>query len=78
MSRIKNDVQKQNAIKREYYTQVLLLANKVDPRITAELGLQLVPIKSPRALSKPGLARELGPVNLKQPYDSIQLVDRIL
>jgi hypothetical protein len=78
LSRIEDDVQRQNAVKREHRTQVLLPAIKVDPRITAELGLQLAPIKSSRALPKPGLARELGPVNLKQPYNSIQLVDRIL
>ncbi len=39
LSRIKDDVQRQNAVKREHCTQVLLLAIKVDPRITAELGL---------------------------------------
>ncbi len=50
--------------------------NKIDSRILEEQ--QLAPIKSFRALPKPGLARELGPVDLKQPYDSIQLVDRIL
>ncbi len=37
LSRREDDVQRQNATKKEYCTQVLLPANKVDPRILKEL-----------------------------------------
>jgi hypothetical protein len=55
-------------MKKEYCTQVLLPANKVDPRILKEL--QLAPIKTQEPPSEP--------VALEQAYDSIRLIDRIL
>jgi hypothetical protein len=51
-------------MKKEYYTQVLLPTNKVDPRILKEL--QLAPIEI------------LEPIVLEQAYDSIRLIDCIL
>ncbi len=51
-------------MKKEYYIQVLLPTNKVDPRILKEL--QLVPIKV------------LEPIVLEQAYNSIRLIDYIL
>ncbi len=60
-------------MKKEYYTQVLLPTNKVDPYILKEL--QLAPIKTQEPPLEP-VAPEL--VVLKQAYYSIRLIDRIL
>jgi transposase InsO family protein len=78
LSRIEDDVQRQNTVKREHRTQVLLPADKVDSRIIKELELQLAPITSPEALTEPGSTKETGPTDPKLSYDSLQLVDRIL
>jgi hypothetical protein len=68
LSRREDDVQRQNATKKEYRTQVLLPADKVDPRILEEL--QLAPIGTQEPPSEP--------VAPEQAYDSIRLIDRIL
>ncbi len=60
-------------MKKEYYIQVLLPINKVDPRILKEL--QLVPIKTQEPPSEPTTAE---PVVLEQAYNSIRLIDCIL
>ncbi len=60
-------------MKKEYYTQVLLPTNKVDPRILKEL--QLAPIKTQEPPSEPVVPE---PVVLEQAYNSIRLIDYIL
>ncbi len=60
-------------MKKEYYIQVLLPTNKVDPCILKELQLVLIKTQEP---SLEPVAPE--PVVLEQAYNSIRLIDRIL
>ena len=75
LSRKHEDVKEQGRAIEEYRTQVMLPRTKIDSAVVQDLQLAPVePIQGP----EPTLVPEPMPEEVIQPYDSIQLLDRVL